>query len=371
MFIRNFQYLNLEELLKLTKVCTQFRIVIVDFIWKNKYKNLEVCKMSQHFGMLLTNNTANNESDNEVGYECVKEDKTILNRKDVDTFLQLIVDNIKMLVLYSPTINYKFPTEFGVTFDQHHRFINLTAISFQHVIISEKDLRLLNRYCNKLEKMCLDNCFNSNEKTLVIGEDIKNTTLQNMTELKILEITVSDTVDKELTYDLNKILNKLNMLQLVIKIRNFVINEDDDNAIATRKALGLTNPCEELTIGYFRSQRIFRKFNNLMLTNFKCLKKLVLESWALISINEEFFKKLQKTCNQLEYLKLQNFEISSFATISTLNTFVLENCSGLIWRDLMAILSNMKLRTFSIKDTEYIGIFEYFTVAPTLEKCTC
>ncbi|KAI8118392.1 hypothetical protein FF38_04431 [Lucilia cuprina] len=382
-----FQYLNLEELLKLTQVCRQFRIVIVDFIWKNKYKNLEVCKMSQHFGMLLTNNAANNNynRNNEVGYECVKEDKTILNRKDIDTFLQLIVDNIKTLVLYTPTINYKSlnddndmmkcsslifsPTEFGVTFDYRHRFINLTAISFQHVIICEKDLRLLNRYCSKLQKICLDNCFNSNEKTLVMGEDIKINTLQNMSELKILEITVSDTIDKELTYDLNKILNKLNMLQLVIQIRNFTINEEDDNGVATRQVLGgLTNPCEELTIGYFRSQRIFRKFNNLILNNFKCLKKLVLESWSLISINEDFFKKLQKTCSQLEYLKLQNFEIASFATISTLNTFILENCSGLIWRDLMAILSNMKLKTFSITDTEYIGIFEYFKVATTLEN---
>ncbi|XP_065357946.1 uncharacterized protein LOC135952074 [Calliphora vicina] len=344
--------------------------------------------MSQHFGMLLTNNTANNDAENEeVGFECVKEDKTILNRRDVDTFLQLIVNNIKMLVLYSPTINYKRiddendvmkstsfifnPAEFGVTFDNRHRFINLTAISFQHVIITEQDLRLLNRNCSKLEKICLDNCFNSNERTLVVGEDIKITTLQNMTGLKYFEITVFDTVDKDLFYDLNKILGKLNMIQLVIKIRNFALIDEDDNEVVgttTKKALGLTNSCEELTIGYFRSQRIFRKFNNLILSNFKSLKKLVMESWALISINEEFFKKLTKTCSQLEYLKLQNFEISSLATISTLNTLVLENCSGLIWRDLIALLSKMKLRSFSILDTEYIGIFEYFHVATTLEN---
>ncbi|KAM7363957.1 uncharacterized protein ACRADG_000676 [Cochliomyia hominivorax] len=377
-----FQYLNLEELLKLTKVCTYFRSVIVDFIWKNKYKNVEVCKMSQHFGMLLTNNViVNSDESNEIGFECIKEDKTILNRRDIDIFLQLIVNNVKTLILYTPTINYKrtdeendvmksttfifSPYEFGVTFDIRHRFINLTTISFQHVIITEKDLRLLNKSCSKLEKICLDNCFNSNEKTLVIGDDIKISTLQNISGLKYFEITVFDTVDKDLSYDLNNILKKLNMIQLVIKIRNFAIIEEEDNE---RRFSYLSNPCEELTIGYFRSQRIFRKFNNLILNHFKNLRKLVLESWSPISINDEFFRKLSKTCKQLEYLKLQNFEINGFSLINTLNTVILENCSGLIWRELKMMLCDMKLKSFAILDSEYIGIFEYFKVAPTLEN---
>lgn len=384
-----FQYLNLEELLKLTKVCTSFRTVIVDFIWKNKYTNVEICKMSQHFGMLLTNNVANSDESNEIGFECIREDKTILNRRDVNTFLQLIVKNIKTLILYTPTVNYKqanndendvmkmnsfiFNTnEFGVTFEDKQRFINLTSISFQHVIITEKDLRLLNKSCNKLEKICLDNCFNSNEKTLVVGDDIQVATIQNISGLRYFEITVFDTVDKDLSYDINKILRKLYMIQLVIKIRNFAIIDEDDNenGVMARRFSYLSNPCEELTIGYFRSQRIFRKFNNLILNNFKNLKKLIMESWALISVNEEFFKKLIKTCNQLEYLKLQNFEINGFAIIATLNTIILENCSGLIWRDLKMMLCDMKLKSFSILDTEYIGIFEYFNIAPTLESVT-
>lgn len=384
-----FQYLNLEELLKLTKVCTSFRTVIVDFIWKNKYTNVEVCKMSQHFGMLLTNNVANSDESNEIGFECIREDKTILNRRDINTFLQLIVKNIKTLILYTPTVNYKqanndendvmkmnsfiFNTnEFGVTFEANHRFINLTTISFQHVIITEKDLRLLNKSCNKLEKICLDNCFNSNEKTLVVGDDIQIATIQNISGLRYFEITVFDTVDKDLSYDINKILRKLYMIQLVIKIRNFAIIDEDDNenGVMARRFSYLSNPCEELTIGYFRSQRIFRKFNNLILNNFKNLKKLIMESWAMISVNEEFFKKLIKTCNQLEYLKLQNFEINGFVIIATLNTIILENCSGLIWRDLKMMLCDMKLKSFSILDTEYIGIFEYFNIAPTLESVT-
>ena len=381
-----FQYLNLEEHLKLTRVCKRFRIVVVDFIWKNKYKNLEVCKTSQHFGMLLTNNTSaesfSMENQNEIGFESVKEDKTVLNKKDIETFLQLIVNNIKVLVLYSPNMYFKFthdenevrsssplifnPTEFGVPFDSRHRFINLTTIVFQHVILTEKDLKFLNNNCNKLEKLSFENCFNNNEKTLVVGDDIKISTIQNMTSLKCFEIVVFDAVDKDLSYDMNKILKTINIKQLILRIRNFALIDEDEYDVSIRALRTLTYACEDLTIGYFRSQRIFRKFNNTILYNFKNLKKLSLESWSLISVNEEFFKKLSKTCTQLEYLKLQYFEINGFAAIASLSNMVLESCTGLIWRDIKTMLSDMKLNKFSIFDTEYIGMFEYFNVAPTL-----
>lgn len=383
-----FQYLNLEEHLKLTRVCKRFRTVVVDFIWKNKYKNLEICKTSQHFGMLLTNNTSaadcNMASQNEIGFECLKEDKTVLNKKDINTFLELIVKNIKVLVLYSPNIYFKFthdeneirsssplifnPTEFGVPFDSRHRFINLNTILFQHVILTEKDLKFLNNNCNHLEKLSFENCFNNNEKTLVVGDDIKISTLQNMKSLKCFEIVVFDAVDKDLSYDVNKILKSLNVKQMILRIRNFALIDDDEyDAMGIRALKTLSNACEDLTIGYFRSQRIFRKFNNTILCNFKNLKKLSLESWSLISVNEEFFKKLSKTCAHLEYLKLQYFDVNGFVAITSLNKMILESCTGLIWRDLKIMLSDMKLEKFSILDTEYLGLFEYFNVASTLK----
>lgn len=356
-----FQYLNLQEQLKSTQVCTQFRDVIVDYIWKKKYTAILIAQTCSNFVLSNGKDCYGNLKAEIVNF--LHENKEILNKTNFNEFMSLIGDNIKTLALLSNPSkgqNLYNPLDFGFTFDNGNKFTNLTTIKFKRMIITEEDLKLLNTNCLKLQKLCLQGCLNITKETLVIGDDIQMNTLQSMKMLKSFEI-----VQNSNNYNhANELLTNFNMKNLKISVRTFKIhtpyNKDEI----------LSRPCEELRVGAFYKQPDFDEFNNSILPKFNNLQKLCLISTHIRknTINESFFIALRENCKKLNYLKLINFRINNFIPIYNLNELFLERVhDGLTWTNFKQILCDMKLNSFTSSSTSFNGTFEYFDISTTLE----
>lgn len=363
-----FKYLSFDEQLELCKVCKQFSTVIVDFLWKNKFKELEITKTPEDL-FVLSNRIDKSETYHDV-MRALEDDRSLLNEEilkmdkytlcdvKLKEFINLTINSIKTLSLQSyrhflTHVISTRPADFGIKFDKI--FKNLKSLTYKDLILNEDDIKVLNQHCPNLENLNLLHCLNTQNKVLVIGIDIQINTIQNLKMLNSFKIVHphSPSLPCKIMPHSQELLTNLNIKELTIYYQFYESHTDSEL---------LPNAFEKLVFGRFFDQLQFNEFNNSVLNNSPNLETLSLNCHE-ISINENFLK----TCKNLTNLTLIGFNIKHFPPLSSIKELVLQSCNDLTWKDFKQILCDMKLQALTIYYTKFSGTFEYFNISTTLE----
>lgn len=163
-----FKFLTCQEQIKLTKVCDDFHYIIINYIWKHKYKQLHVREGTE---FTIVNVQPN---------ECFTE-------SDFRDFLYLNADNITELSFPILYIRVRL-----IIFNLDIKFSNLIELAVQHVMLTEEDLQHLSKIFPFLKKLCIKNCFAKNYKPLRIHDDLRCNIYHIFSTLQHLQIEIND-----------------------------------------------------------------------------------------------------------------------------------------------------------------------------------
>lgn len=334
-----FEYLNLNDLLATSKVCRQFRIIIMDIL-KSQYKEVDTYKINDFYIVQYNMETILNTK---------IEKKVILNSKEFWEFLNLQANNIEIFKL---NVKGEFEKEIFAKF----QFPNIKVLYCSNIQLKTGDFQSLQNM-TKLEVLSLtDVCFENNN----LLSELLN--LKSKTKLKSLVLTNT----KE--YNINFLENLIFQLKLEICVINSRINSNNTEQSNQELENQKFTPCKELKIGEFVCENSFQIFHNNILLNMNNLTKLSLVSTNSFLLFQGFFKSLAASTPNLISLNMERFNVQEFTAILTLKELELNYCLGFSWNDLKTILSLMNLETFTSHATRYPGTFEFFDIALSLKR---
>ncbi|XP_073839140.1 uncharacterized protein isoform X1 [Musca autumnalis] len=369
-----FGFLAYEDQLNLSRVCKQFKDIIIHFLWKQIYSRVRIVKKSK-CNLIST-----------LSHQYVTESWQILGPNEVEELLTLNgSNNIQHFELWC---------KFGlnpdsVYLDCHNELLHLkalTSLSLAGIILSNYDMRIVSENCPHLELLSLDNCVNTKLQTLIIGHDVNVAIIAKMANLK------SFTLISSVLYSADMHLYNYRHIQAII--RNIQTEElhlnvaiySDNNGYQChdfrRDNLQNANYLEEcdqrldsistgslrnLDIGCFvNNDDFFNAFSNL----FQNLNELSIADWPLSPItvlNRNFFELISTMCPQLRSLSLTGYFIDDFLILESLRVLQLKDCRGLTTRNMENIFNKMKLHKFITIRTIYSGSINENIFSSTLQ----
>ncbi|XP_075151368.1 uncharacterized protein LOC142225482 [Haematobia irritans] len=368
------EYLDYKDQLNVARVCTIFEDVVRNFVWKTKYREVELIITDE---MLAISNFTRENFDDILNSEYeLGENRMYLEHTGLVEFLELNASNIEHFYIFGAG-TFKYP----VVFPYH--FPNVKSIMYYNMCLSDRALQILGKKCPKLEKLILRCCTNVNGENLILGKDIDLATFQNMPNLKSLSLTKSYSPrrigPRSVTYDnVQAILSTLSLKELHL---DETIFHPETPAIPNKKKIISVkkpeppNTYEELEIGEFRSTDDIVAFYKKFLGKYINLRKLSINAYRDHFITKEehfvpkqFFTIINKSCNKLDSLTITQCKISNFVPMKTLTELKLFKCNGMSWTNLKQILEDMPLVSFSTENTFYSGTATPIYVSSTLRR---
>lgn len=161
-----FQHLTCQEQLKFAKICNNFQYIIINHVWKSKYKNLHILEFMSKYVLL---NVVPNE---------------ILNENDFREFLQLNDENIKELKVNT----FSMLNKCSIMFDMDLRFSNLIQLSVRDVKFTVENINNLPRIFPNLKKVCIKHCYRANGAAIHTIKDFDIDIFQKLSGLEELKI---------------------------------------------------------------------------------------------------------------------------------------------------------------------------------------
>ncbi|KAM7364501.1 uncharacterized protein ACRADG_000977 [Cochliomyia hominivorax] len=340
------KYLNLKDLLNAAKACKAFRRIIIEYILKTDYKEVEICEIDNFYIIGNKVEKAKLLQCNDIETDISElENKIILNGNDVEEFLNLQANNIQLLKLRYDGKERKN------TFLTKFKFHNLKELHCSDIRWTIEILENVQQNCVKIRKISLSNC---------LDENILYSRLSTLPSLKSLSIS-----SKKQLY-VNFIENLIKQMKLeTCTIDSKIVNKYTEKSNLTIESVKLES-YKELNIGEIDCEVAFRIIHSTILTNLPQLTKLKLTSTNSFLLTSDFFKTLNKFCNNLRFLCLERFNIKEFTPLLSLEKLELRYCNGLTWQDLKTLLNTMSLQTFISYATRYPGTFENFEIALSL-----
>ncbi|XP_023292419.2 uncharacterized protein LOC111675811 [Lucilia cuprina] len=360
-----FNYLELSEQLNATQACPEFQYIMVNCIWRYKYRHIKVYKLNGDTFIININSKYKTDYRN---CELINEHFVDLRPKQFERFLQLNRENILELELCDYSGN---KLEENAQFVQNNKwkFSNLKTLILQYVMIDVKELELIYRNCKKLEILRLKQCCNLQSDLITLNDqdncayDILLSIVKTLAEF---QIEYREMQFSKSTINLHDLLakNNLKRLNLNMPLKNLRYKETP----RLRE-----NVCEVLEIGNFDEYKTLQKFTRLYLKKFQILSHLTLEgSLNKIFIDSQFIQNLSECTLHLKYLFLKRclINVDDFGLLSTLTEITLDNCMSLTWRNLRQLLDLPQLQAFHSNYSTYTREFENICIPCNLKRLT-
>ncbi|KAI8126287.1 hypothetical protein CVS40_3845 [Lucilia cuprina] len=339
------KFLTYEEQFELTQVSSELENIIVNYVWKTKFQEIQIIIIQTRFVVSDTTQPVPKYDHNDLTSDIWQRKGFLLTRQNMEIFLKLNKNNIKKLQLIAEKNSTQYAWSFWQTFP------NLTELCCCNMKLKNIDLQRIAEIFRKLDTLILYNCY------LEKGIDI-----QNIKDIKNLNKLTINRWPYSFFSDMDNVKNIISQLKLQQLILNGIIipYEGKNNKID----LNLRN------LKYYKeldmSQFILHKIN--FLPHFENLCNLTLRCVEDTYINEDFFISLLKSCKYLTHLHLILCLTEHFKVLPTLHELILEDCEGLTYSNLKTILSGIHLKCFKSLSTTYTGNFEYFSISPSLQK---
>lgn len=371
-----------KDLLNMTRVCKQFEDIIVNFLWKSKYRQVEVIVKAEN-KYAINNYTLDDIYDvmNDITYARL-ENRMLVSESELLEFLRLNSINIEKLSIIC-------------TNRKHNELCweiapipNLRTLLIYQIALTDRDIQIVMNNSPKLENLILNACSNSNRGTLVVGSDIKLDTLEGFKHLKSFTLKQRNCYDYEETRlhrygHIHAILSILKVQRLCIDeaiYYPFMLSTHRDEFRRRTAAMRSgkysvpsceTYPCEDLELGSFFETDDFVQFYKDFLGHYDNISQLTIQGSNRplthgLCIPKQFFRIANEKCKRLTKLSFTYSKISNFIPIDTLTDLTLINCKALSWMNFKQILSEMNLKSFVTHGTYYRGKIEPFTVSKYL-----
>lgn len=331
-----FQFLDIGNQLKLANVSEHLQYVFKTFIWKENYKKITIRKYGE--AVSLTNNLEKSNID--------------LNLNEFEYFLNIYGHDILEL-----------NENHGCAFITH-KLENLTAINYNHLMITTEHLELLAKNCLKLEKLSIYGCCNKNRDILQIGKDVKVETLLKMKMLKQFTLVCRYEFEQGIFQDLLTKLKHFNLKDVIVTEQ-----EKEDVFEISDYSMEDKSSIEDLDIFASFNSSISPRYFYSFIKSFENLINLKLS--IIDVVTSDMILAISKVCTKLKYLLFKNTafkNISQFSILSSLEDLLFFSCDGLTYDNLRDILSEMKLTRFTSINTKYVGIFHYYFISPTIKS---
>lgn len=370
------QFLSYEEQLNLSRVCKQFESLIINFIWKHKYRHVEF--ISRHAIHAMSNHS---EPKPTLSTNVQTENWNLLNTREFDLFLKLNMCNIKHLKMLG---RFSFDDDrMYQSFASNAKFPNLISLDLFGIMLSDKDLQMISHNCRRLDTLIIADCVNMQKQVLVLGLDVNVTTIANMKDLKSFTLKSSCIYKADmhmhnytLIRNILRILNipKLYLNVAIISDANAVYHPElsnHDRMYSDNDLLIQSNSCVELEIGQFHANEDFEHFSRSCLSSYTNLRKLTVRGLlrsSNINVSREFFDTIKIKLCKLSHLHLYDCAIISCSPLNSLQEILLNSCINLTCKHLMQILSSKNIKSFTSLRTKYSGQLQWFSISQSLQK---
>lgn len=375
--------LHYKDLLNMTKVCKQFEDIVVNFLWKSKYRQVEVIVNAEN-KYAINNYRLDDIYDvmNDITYARL-ENRMLVSESELLEFLRLNSINIEKLSIICTNRKH------NELYLEIAPLPNLRTLLIYQIALTDRDIQIVMKNSPKLENLILNACSNSNRGTLVVGSDIELDTLEGFKHLKSFTLKPRNCYDYEETRlhrygHIHAILNTLKVQRLCIDEAIYYpfmlsIHRDEfrRRTAAMRRSgkysvpSSETYPCEDLELGSFFETDDFVQFYKDFLGHYVNISQLTIQGSHRplthgLCIPKQFFRIANEQCKRLTKLSFTYSKISNFIPIDTLTELTLINCKALSWINFKQILSEMNLKSFVTHGTYYRGQIEPFTVSKYL-----
>lgn len=363
------KFLNYKEQYQLQKVCKNLNNIIINYIWKKKYKEVEIITNENEILVVNKINTLmRNRINSKLNIPAIIETNcVILNKYELNNFLSLNVNNINrlyieagepligMLIIRNPLIKKQL-------------YKNLNYICFYKLTLTNEDMKNLSENCKNLRELILKQNLNEEGDMLLLDIDIELETIKSMLQLE--KLTINDYIEVQPfsleVYRFSNILKILNQLKLKYLILNIMIYSDN-NTFDDYEFYDFNNLkyIEVFQIGIFHETNDYINFQINILPKFQNLHNLSLRN---VTITNKFFNILLNNHINLTHLTLNKCYIEEFIALPHLQELNLIACRGLNGSIMKIILQEMHLTNFSSFNSEFNDNLEMFAISSTLEN---
>ncbi|KAM7356965.1 uncharacterized protein ACRADG_002518 isoform 1-T1 [Cochliomyia hominivorax] len=357
------KHLELNDQLELMKISKRFEYILATFLWPKMYKNLTIYK-TPYVNIVSNHQYQIKDRDGEeTEMDMIQKTKVALKHEHSNTFLMLNCKNVRKLNVRSEY--YFHQQEVGISFQNIHKFQNITELTYYRLILNDEQMHLLAQNCRRLKKLHLLECYNEYYKPLVPGEhlNLRNIyDIKHLEELKLQSVKSVDAIIK--SYHLQKIFINLKLRKFILE--NFTINDNDADTVNI-----INRNLEVLNMGII-SNRFWPCFMHY-LNYFEKLKELFIEvSDCNTTLNVQIVDILASKCQHLEKLSLKSCDlyVENFSVLKNLKYLYLNSCGGLTFANFQQILGALTLKKFILINTRIYGVINHIYVSPSLEEIT-
>lgn len=377
------QFLDYDDHLSMSRVCRHFEYIVVNFIWKWQYRQVEIFMKP---GINLISNHMNAVVQQPVNHHQLGENWKFLNTNEFEEFLRLNSSNIEHLEVWS---RLSFNEDNYLKFCLTNELSKLTSLHLYGVVLANFELKRISEYCPILDTLVLEDCVNARKQILIVGHDIKLESIRR--HLKSFTVKSNCIYKNDMhVYNyrhIQEILRYLKTEKLYInvaiysdndghKCKDYISDNVDNNAYIFQKVINqdqyidAKSPCQELQIEQFHMNEDFLKFLKICENQFENIIKLTIGGYMFspsVTIDSYFYNVLSRCCPKLKVLKLSGCILNDSVTLPNLEDLTLEACTGLDCVHLKQILGETQLKSFKTYQTEYSGNINHFALSHSLQ----
>ncbi|TMW49665.1 hypothetical protein DOY81_005269, partial [Sarcophaga bullata] len=354
----------IHQQIDLCRVCDDFKAVIVQYIWRRKYRRLRVYQLKDD--LFILNRNYKRGVVGRAAFKCERFER--VRKNEIEMFLLLQKENIFDLELcdYRGRVYTGLPHVFINT---DWNFPNLRTLKLYSIQLHLEHFNLIKNNCLNLKVLCMNHCLNHDLDIFMLKDEydpLYNGLLDVVKMLTEFHMEFKSTRSSPYPLNLYHFLYEYNLKVLHF---NMPINNLDYCPIPVMQE----NTCEVLHLAAINQYRVIEKFTRLYLNAFKNLQILTLEgSLSKLLIFTNFIQQLAVSAPKLKNLKLKrcDIDVDDFRVLKNLTDVTFDNCMSLTWKNMNQLLQSKHIHTYSSNHSYYIGEFNSISLSDNLERLT-
>ncbi|XP_073837090.1 uncharacterized protein isoform X2 [Musca autumnalis] len=372
------EYLSVKDQLTLLDVCKSFRYVIIELIWKVKFRHLHIYEtpyvsiVVKRARISAYDALAGQDKDDTMGLRRISEEKIYLKTKQCKKFFLANSKNVQFLTICLEYCDFVARLSALDTF-QAHICEHLLHLCFDKMVVTNTYVALLGKHCRKLKRIEFLECVCADLKPLLPGDNLYIEGLAQIIQLEALVI-LTEITNEGGKYEMEsqfllELLNKLNLKCLQLENLKII------GEVGKKKTPRIDRHLDDLKIldiGCI-SEQFWPTFKKILqcATNLEELSIKVANCNTVIDL--EIMEILKSPSLNLKRLAIENcdLQIKNFCVLEQLQEISLSNCGGFTFTNLQEIMGGLPLlRRFNLINTWVLGEINHLYVSPSLQYIT-
>ncbi|XP_073837089.1 uncharacterized protein isoform X1 [Musca autumnalis] len=372
------EYLSVKDQLTLLDVCESFRYVIVELIWKVKFRHLHIYEtpyvsiVVERAHITAYDALAGQNKDDAMGLRRISKEKIDLKTPQCKKFFLANSRNVQFLKICSEYCDFvaRFST---LDVFQAHICENLLHLCYHKMVVSNIHLALLGKHCRKLKRIEFLECVCADLKPLLPGDNLYIEGLAQIIHLEALVIQ-TEIANEGGNYEMESqfLLELLKTLNLkCLQLENLKIIGEAGKKKNWCKVLHLDD-LKILDIGCI-SEQFWPTFKKILQRATNLEELLIKVANCNTVIDLEMMEILKGSSLNLKRLAIENcdLQIKNFCVLEKLEEISLSNCGGFTFENLQEIMGGLpQLRRFNLINTWVLGEINHIYVSPSLQYIT-